>query len=386
MERAWLTSARFRSGRSTSGATRLLATADGVIAVTLARPDDWTLLPAWLETSDPDLAARLEMRVRSDEDADLPTNEPLWQYLTDTLPGRTTRNLIEQGRVLGLPVAATGVHREQLCPDFSQLFLTKTLPFDKRPPRVIDLSALWAGPLCSHLLQLCGAEVIKVESLSRPDGARAGHSGFYDLLNQGKRSVALDFDSTEGYRALERLINSADIVIESSRPRALSQIGIAAEKIIQENPELIWLSLTGHGRTEPQANWTAFGDDAGVAAGLSDLMLQATDAYQFAGDAIADPLTGAHAALAAWHALSSSHGGVVELSLAGVAAWCLQEEIDNQVSESGEPTIADQCREWWRAVQADPSPSNYTGRPIHTRAADFGDDTAAVLAALPQPC
>ena len=62
-------------------------------------------------------------------------------------------------------------------------------------PRVVDLSALWAGPLAASLLQRNGAEVIKVEDTRRPDGARRGDAAFYDLLNAGKRSVALDLSS-----------------------------------------------------------------------------------------------------------------------------------------------------------------------------------------------
>ena len=71
-------------------------------------------------------------------------------------------------------------------------------------PLVVDLSALWGGPLCTHLLQLAGARVVKVESTRRPDGARFGPAAFLDLLNAGKQSVALDFASPEGRARLRR--------------------------------------------------------------------------------------------------------------------------------------------------------------------------------------
>ena len=92
-------------------------------------------------------------------------------------------------------------------------------------PLVVDLSALWAGPLCGHLLHLCGADVIKVESDTRPDGARFGNAAFFGLLNQGKRSVGLDLTRHEGRKTLRQLIDRADVVIESSRPESAAPNG-----------------------------------------------------------------------------------------------------------------------------------------------------------------
>ena len=91
--------------------------------------------------------------------------------------------------------------------------------------RVVDLTALWAGPLCGDLLARGGAQVVKVESLGRPDGARRGPAAFFDQLNAHKRSVALDFTTTGGRARLAGLLVAADVVLESSRPRALDQLG-----------------------------------------------------------------------------------------------------------------------------------------------------------------
>ena len=135
-------------------------------------------------------------------------------------------------------------------------------------PLVIDLSALWAGPLCANLLWLCGARVVKVESADRPDGAREGDPAFHALLNQGKESVVLDFRAESGRRMLRRLLERADIVIESSRPRALRHLGIAAEDWVRSQDGRTWIGITGYGRDEPAGNWVAFGDDAGSRPGL----------------------------------------------------------------------------------------------------------------------
>ena len=98
-------------------------------------------------------------------------------------------------------------------------------------------------------------------------------------------------------------------------------------EVLANTPDLTWISITGYGREEPEANWIAFGDDAGVAAGLSDVMKAATGHYEFAGDAIADPLTGIHAALAAWNSWRRGGSRLISLALTDVAAWCLNEEL-----------------------------------------------------------
>src|SRR5699024_8203376 len=100
-------------------------------------------------------------------------------------------------------------------------------------PLIVDLSALWAGPLCTHLLGRTGARVIKVESLQRPDGSRRGVASFHDLLNSGKASVAIDVNDETGRSQLRDLLDGADIVVSSSRRRAFDQLGIDPMEVLQ---------------------------------------------------------------------------------------------------------------------------------------------------------
>jgi hypothetical protein len=194
----------------------------------------------------------------------------------------------------------------------------------KRPvPLVVDLSALWAGPLASHLLWLAGAEVVKVESRSRPDAMRDGDRTFYALLNQGKASIALNFTDAVDQRALLSLIANADIVIEAARPRALAQVGIDAAQVVQATPGLVWVTITGHGADGPEADWIGFGDDCGVSGGLSAALRAASGCTGFVGDAIADPLTGIFAALTAWENWKSGRGGRFGLAMSRVVEKCL---------------------------------------------------------------
>lgn len=288
-----------RGAISPGGSCRLLEAADGRFALNLARDEDWDLLPAWLE-------------------ADVVRD---WDAVAQTVRTAAAAALVARGRELGLALACAADAVQ--APSMPAVIAPRAAGIAPRAPLVIDLSTLWAGPLCAHLLQKAGARVIKVESLQRPDGARRGPPAFFDLMNAGKQSVALDFSGAQGRAQLRDLLVQADIVIESARPRALRQLGIRAEDLLRENPRLTWIALSGYGRGEPQENWIAYGDDAGVAAGLSRLMHAACGEWLIVGDAIADPLAGLHAALAAWCGWRRGGGGLVPVSLCDAVRACI---------------------------------------------------------------
>ncbi|RYD87309.1 MAG: CoA transferase, partial [Sphingomonadales bacterium] len=195
-----------------------------------------------------------------------------------------------------------------------------------RPPLVIDLSALWAGPLAAHLLWLADAEVVKVESRNRPDAMRGGDPQLFARINQGKASVQLDLRAGEDREALIALIRRADIVIEAARPRALRQLGIDADSLVRETPGLIWMTITGHGIAEDAANWVGFGDDCGVAGRLSAAMLGATGQPAFVGDAIADPMTGISAARYGWECWRGNIAGRLTISMRDIVGEALRDE------------------------------------------------------------
>jgi hypothetical protein len=368
-ERAALAGLQRQGTRSPGSACHLLHTADGGLAISLPRADDWALVPAWLET-DADFSGM---------DA---TQASAWEALQCLIYSRSTATLVERARLIGLAAAPL---QETDPTDAAPAAWYALQPPPRSPartpseqPLVVDLSALWAGPLCSHLLQHAGARVIKVESQQRPDGARSGTPDFYDLLNHGKASVALDFRSTQDLARLRALLQQADIVIEASRPRALRQLGIDAETLVARQPGLTWISLTGHGRTAPQGEWIAYGDDAGVAAGLSRLLLKLTGQPMFCGDAIADPLTGWHAALAAL-AGHLSGGGLFALALVDVVRHCAQFAPPGHV----EPLPL----RWraWQTAAGDNVASPRARRPAGL-ARPLGADTAAILNEFGIPC
>lgn len=352
-ERAALLGLRRNAPASLGGACRLYVVADGTIALNLAREDDRQSLAAWL-----DLDAA-----------------PDPSKLPQLLVTRSTSDLVERGRLLGLALAAVEPPPAQT-PAWFRVHAEgqRRASAPARPPRVLELASLWAGPLCGHLLLKLGAEVIKIESPQRPDGARRGNAEFFSLLNAGKRSVAIDPRTAEGRAQLLALIATADIVIEGSRPRALRQLGIEAETLVQGRAGLTWISLTGYGRDEPQAQWVAYGDDAAVAAGLTELMRRATGEWLICGDAIADPLTGVHAALAAWASWQSGGGRLIGLALRDVVAHAIGFDRTRSADE-----LRARQREW-TALAMRHGVCEPRARHARLAAQTLGADTAAVLA------
>ncbi len=371
-ERAALLGLRRRGRTAPGGSCRLLRSADGWLAVNLAREDDHGLIPAWLEAK--------------------PDQDP-WPVVARRVRVENTRRLVERARLLGLPVAPV-VRPARRSPAWLRIASCgpRRPPEPLARPLVVDLSSLWAGPLCGHLLQLAGAQVIKLESLRRPDGARRGNADFYALLNAGKASVALDFSAHSDRARLRQLLSKADIVVESSRPRALAQLGIDAEALVAETPGLTWLSITGYGRREPAAHWVAFGDDASAAAGLTALTGGGRSPL-FCGDAIADPLTGLHGAVAALACWRRGGGALLDLALCDVVAHVLAFERGDASAEQttrltlrpaerdamGASWIVDVNgrRELVRAPRARPSPGG--ARPL-------GADTSRTLHELDVRC
>jgi crotonobetainyl-CoA:carnitine CoA-transferase CaiB-like acyl-CoA transferase len=351
-----------RGSTSPGGSCRLLRACDGWMAVNLPRADDLALLPAWL-------------------DAEVEPAPDAWGFVAARVAQGHVGRLVERARLLGLAVTGAGAPGGPAPPWLRVGARGAPHPARRSQPLVLDLSSLWAGPLCGRLLALAGARVVKVESAERPDGARRGPPGFYAALNAGKPSVALALRTPAGVDALRRLIERSDAVIESSRPRALAQLGFDAAAWVAERPGLVWVSLTGYGRREPEAQWIGFGDDAAAAAGLAAATGD-PDAPLFCGDAIADPLTGLHAALAALACLRAGRGALLELALRDVTAHCLGAG-GRELGARVEPGVAG----FEVAVGTERAPVAQPGAALAARGArPLGADTASLLAELGIRC
>ncbi|WP_324193807.1 CoA transferase [Nocardia blacklockiae] len=282
-----------RGGRRTAGgAGRLLRTGDGWCAVNLSRVDDVEAVPAIV--------------------GGVGGGDP-WLALEAAATEWTAEALAERAQLLGVPAAALPTILRRRVPWRSSRIGEPVRGRGLGDCVVVDLSSLWAGPLCAHLLGRAGARIIKVESVHRPDAARATPA-FFDRLHEGHEFRSIDFRTDSGRAELGALLDSADIVLEASRPRALEQLGLGPHAR-PHRPGQIWLSLTGYGRDHPMR--VAFGDDAAVAGGLVGWH---EGAPVFCADAVADPLSGMCAALAVAASVAAGGGHLVDLSMRTTAA------------------------------------------------------------------
>lgn len=279
---------------SCNRACRMVRAADGWMALNLARPEDRDLVPAWLGCNGAD--------------------DP-WEAVEGRLAGLLRHELVERAALLGLPAAAVG---EVRCDTMAapMLPLGRRVRRD-RTPRVVDLSSLWAGPLCGAILAAMGWTVSKVESVQRPDPTRHVTPEFARRLNGRKMHLAFDFADAAGRARLRSLVEAADVLITGARPRAFAGLGLDPDAVFAANPGLVWVAVTGHGWTGEGSARVAFGDDAAAAGGLVGWV---DEAPHFLGDALADPVTGLAAAAGALRALEQGGGMLVDVPLARTAA------------------------------------------------------------------
>jgi formyl-CoA transferase len=130
--------------------------------------------------------------------------------------------------------------------------------------RVVDLTRVLAGPFCTMMLGDMGAEVIKIEEPTSGDDTRGwapfieGWSSYYLGVNRGKKSLCLNLKSREGTEALQRLIDTADVLVENFRPGSLAQLGFGYPELAKRNTRLIYCSITAYGQTGPRAGESGY--------------------------------------------------------------------------------------------------------------------------------
>ncbi len=267
---------------------RMVESRDGWIAVNLAREDDRASIPAWLGSG---------------------ADEEHWHVVIREARSRDSAKLIEGAVLLGLPVAEVSSKSNPTPPK-----TLRTSSISCSCKNVLDMSALWAGPYCGALLAEAGFEVTKIEAPSRPDPTRLHTPKHNARLND--RKLHKQFEVSDSNRLID-LVARADILITSSRPHALARLGLDETTLGSINPGLIHIAITAHGWSGEAAMRVGFGDDCAAAGGLVDWM---QGEPRFIGDALADPLTGMAAALAALEAYSKGIAGRIDCSLAATAA------------------------------------------------------------------
>jgi CoA-transferase family III len=341
-----------RGGRwSAGGSCRLLPAVGGWVAVNLPRADDVDAVPALVGH---------------------PITDP-WEALGRFAASCAAVDVARDAQRLGVPAAALDSARGARVR--ARRLGAPGAP--RRPLLVVDLSAMWAGPVVAQVLGWSGARVVKVETPARPDGARRGPAAFFDWLHAGHESAAWDFTTRDGAARLRALLGEADVVVEASRPRALRQLGIDAEEVVAGRPGVTWVSITAYGRDEPDASRVGFGDDVAGAAGL--VARDAGGDPVFCGDAVADPIAGLVGALVTTVAVGAGGGYLLDVPLAAAAAFAAAPGAgmpEHRVarSRSGRWVVTHGTD---RHPVAEPRAPRAPGR-----AEPIGASTAAVLAAL----
>ncbi|XVQ09810.1 CoA transferase [Spirillospora sp. CA-255316] len=151
--------------------------------------------------------------------------------------------------------------------------------------RVLDLTWVLAGPYCTKVLADHGAEVIKVESETRPDPtrfapfmhlSRGPHTdpdanGYFNEVNRNKRSVALGLRSDEGLAVLRELVAASDVVVENFSASVMAKMGLGYDALREIRPDIVYVSMSGMGHTGPRSGWVSYADTVSASSGLTGL-------------------------------------------------------------------------------------------------------------------
>lgn len=190
---------------------------------------------------------------------------------------------------------------------------------------VLDMSTLFAGPMCATLLGDYGAEIIKVENPGRPDAARGhgfqknGTGLWWKTLGRNKKTIAVNLKDPSGSDLIRELVKDVDIIIENFRPGVMAKWGLGYEILSEINPGLIVISVTGFGQVGPKSTEPGFGTLAEAMSGFAAMTGQPDGPPTLPPLALADSIAGIMGAFAAMTAVHSrqrdGQGQHVDMSL-----------------------------------------------------------------------
>jgi crotonobetainyl-CoA:carnitine CoA-transferase CaiB-like acyl-CoA transferase len=199
---------------------------------------------------------------------------------------------------------------------------------------VLDLTMFWAGPFVGHFLATLGADVIKVESIQRPDGIRFASTqqptadrwwewcAMLHGMNAGKRGITLDLSRPRGLELARALISRCDVVVENFSPRVLDNLGLGYEGLARENPGLVMVRMPAFGLDGPWRDRTGFAQTMEQVSGMA-WMTGFADGPPVIPRGPCDPLAGLHAAFALLVALEhrrrTGEGQLVEATMVEAA-------------------------------------------------------------------
>ena len=192
--------------------------------------------------------------------------------------------------------------------------------------RVLDMTNVLAGPFCCHQLAHMGAEVIKIEAVGRGDLARqlgsdknlsAAKMGISFLAqNSGKKSLSLDLKSEDGKAIFQRLLATADVLVENFRPGVMARLGQDYERLKRSHPQLIYCAISGFGQTGPMSKRPAYDQIIQGLSGVMSITGNPEDDPLRVGYPLADTIGGLTAAMAISAALNKTpRGQFIDVSM-----------------------------------------------------------------------
>ncbi|MCH2253295.1 MAG: CoA transferase [Vicinamibacterales bacterium] len=215
--------------------------------------------------------------------------------------------------------------------------------------RVIDLSRVVSGPLCTMNLADMGADVIKIEEPGRGDESRAfgppflgGESPYYLSVNRNKRSCTVNLKRDAGKAILWRLLDTADVVVQNFRPGAMARLGLDYDAVAARHPRLIYCSISGFGDSGPDAVRPGYDLVVQGESGLMDLTGEADGPPTRIGTSIADLTAGVMAAqgitLALYARQTTGRGQHVKIAMLDAVASLLTYNAGNYFATGESPT------------------------------------------------
>lgn len=200
--------------------------------------------------------------------------------------------------------------------------------------KVVEMGQLIAGPFAAKTLADFGADVIKIEPPKEGDALRKwrllkdGTSVWWQVQSRNKKSLSLDLRKSEAQDIVRTLVKEADVLIENFRPGTLEGWGLDPEKLLQLNPKLILLRISGYGQTGPYRDKPGFGVVAEAMGGLRHLTAEPGRVPVRVGISIGDTLASLHGVIGILLALQERHnsgkGQIIDIALYEAVFNCME--------------------------------------------------------------
>ena len=263
-----------------------------------------------------------------------------WAFRRPGAPFRLSKTPVLPPRPAPVLGAADAVAAKADSPRRSSGGADPSMPF--ADVKVLDLTTFWAGAYLTCYLGAFGAEIVKVESIQRPDGHRYSgawayegdrwyeRSAMWQGTNLNKRDITLDLTSDEGRDLVRRLVRDADVVVENFSPRVVEHFGLDYESLIELKPDVIFVRMPGFGLQGPWREYVGWALNFEQTSGMAAATGYA-DGPPCTLQGPADPIVGVHAGVALLAALEhrrrTGEGQLVEIAQIEVAACVAAEPV-----------------------------------------------------------